>query len=129
MDVLDRTDGRSGRPPAALRAEPSAQLVVAPGYELDPTSRQLRHGGALIHLRPREYALLAILATFPGHAFTRDQLMDLAWGTDRAIGPRAVDVNVHWLRAKIEPQPHRPAHLISVRGVGYRLDPDALTNA
>jgi len=123
MDVLDRSSGGSSRTRAGPINEPTSRLVVTPGFELDVATRELRHNGARVHLRPREYALLAVLASNPGRAFTRRQLMDLAWGPRQAIGPRAIDVHVHWLRAKIELQPHRPAHLVSVRGIGYRLDP------
>jgi DNA-binding response OmpR family regulator len=112
----------------ATLGPPGAPLAVADGFELDVAGHQLRHGGLPVHLRPREYTLLATLAANPGRAFTRRELVDLAWGTDRAIGLRAVDVHVHWLRSKIEPEPRRPAHLVTVRGFGYRLDPGPLTN-
>ena len=55
-----------------------------------------------VHLRPREFQLLATLAANPGRAFTRRQLLDLAWGPRRDVDPRTVDVHVHWLRSKIE---------------------------
>jgi DNA-binding response OmpR family regulator len=98
-------------------------LPVADGYELDMVGRELRHRGVVVHLRPREFDLLATLAANPGRAFTRRQLLDLAWHLDGGIGPRAVDVHVHWLRAKIERRPAQPIHLITVRSFGYRLDP------
>ena len=76
-----------------------------------------------MHLRPREFELLATLASNPGRAFTRGQLIMLAWDAGGEIGPRTVDVHVHWLRAKIESQPRQPIYLVTVRGFGYRLDP------
>lgn len=107
----------------ATLGPPASPLAVATGFELDVAGHELRHAGAPVHLRPREYSLLATLAANPGRAFTRRELVDLAWGVDHAIGLRAVDVHVHWLRSKIEPEPRRPAHLVTVRGFGYRLDP------
>ncbi len=123
MDVLDTPERTFRASHAGPEEDPETRLSVAPGFELDVMSRELRHGNGRIHLRPREYSLLAVLASQPGRAFTRRQLMELAWEPHPAILPRAVDVHVHWLRAKIEPLPHRPVHLVSVRGIGYRLDP------
>jgi DNA-binding response OmpR family regulator len=100
-------------------------LPVAAGVELDLLAHELRRAGRPVHVRPKEYLLLAILAANPGRAFSRRQLLDMAWDPDRDIDPRTVDVHVHWLRSKIEATPRRPAHLVTVRGFGYRLDPDA----
>ena len=67
-------------------------------------------------------SLLAMLAAHPGRAYTRRQLLDRVWGPGHAGDPRTVDVHVRWLRSKIEQQPEAPEHLVTVRGVGYRLD-------
>ena len=91
--------------------------------ELDLIARELRRGGQPVHVRPKEFLLLAVLASNPGRAFSRRQLLDLAWDAERGIDTRTVDVHVHWLRAKIEAVPGRPTHLLTVRGYGYRLDP------
>jgi DNA-binding response OmpR family regulator len=117
---VSRSIGRVQR--ALIPAQPSS-LPVADGYELDIVARELRHDGIVVHLRPREFDLLATLAANPGRAFTRNQLIDLAWHLDGGIGPRAVDVHVHWLRSKIERRPAEPVHLVTVRSFGYRLDP------
>jgi DNA-binding response OmpR family regulator len=98
-------------------------LPVADGFDLDIVARVLRHHERQVHLRPREYELLATFATNPGRAFTRRQLMALAWDLHSGVGQRTVDVHVHWLRSKIERRPAQPAHLVTVRGFGYRLDP------
>ena len=96
---------------------------MADGFELDLAARVLRHRGEPVHLRPREFQLLATLAADPGRAFTRRQLLDLAGASERTVDLRTVDVHVHWLRSKIELEPSRPTHLVTVRGYGYRLDP------
>lgn len=98
-------------------------IEIADGIHLDLVGRRVRRAGAEIHLRPREYALIAHLATHPGRVFTRRELVMHAWGAAYSGGSRTVDVHVRWLRAKIETDPARPAHLVTVRGVGYRLDP------
>jgi DNA-binding response OmpR family regulator len=104
------------------RATHGHLLAVADDMELDLSAHELRRAGAVVHLRPKEFGLLALLAGHPGRAYTRRQLLDLVWGPDRVGDPRTVDVHVRWLRSKIEPDPERPTHLVTVRGVGYRLD-------
>jgi DNA-binding response OmpR family regulator len=99
-----------------------ALLPVAEGLGLDLAAHALRRGPALVHLRPKEYGLLAMLARHPGRAYSRRELLDRVWGPDHQGGMRTVDVHVRWLRSKIEPEPDRPIHLVTVRGVGYRLD-------
>jgi DNA-binding response OmpR family regulator len=109
------------------RARPKAGtgtvLQVADGLELDLTAHELRRDGRIVHLRPKEFGLLALLAAHPGRAYTRRELLSRVWGVDHSGGQRTVDVHVRWLRSKIEPEPGRPVHLVTVRGLGYRLDP------
>lgn len=106
------------------RPRPTQHLSVTDDTRLDLAAHEVRRGGALVHLRPKEFQLLTVLATHPGRAFTRRQLLDRVWGSDHDGDPRTVDVHVRWLRSKIEPLPESPVHLVTVRGVGYRLDPD-----
>ena len=108
---------------ARERAAPGSTLPVADGLDLDLAAHELRCGPARVHLRPKEFGLLALLAAHPGRAYTRRELLERVWGRGSASGPRTVDVHVRWLRAKVEPDPDRPVHLVTVRGVGYRLDP------
>ena len=63
-----------------------------------------------------------MLAAHPGRAYTRRQLLDRVWGADHDGDPRTVDVHVRWLRSKIEAEPGRPVRLVTIRGIGYRLD-------
>ena len=107
---------------AAHRTRGSATLAIADGLELDVAAQELRRDGVAIHLRPKELRLLALLATHPGRVYTRRQLLDRVWGPEVESDPRTVDVHVRWLRSKIERDPERPAHLVTVRGIGYRLD-------
>jgi DNA-binding response OmpR family regulator len=98
-------------------------ISIGWGAELDLVGRRLRRQGVEIHLRPREYALLAHLAGHPGRVFSRAELVRQVWGVAYSGGSRTVDVHIRWLRAKIEQDPARPAHLTTVRGIGYRFDP------
>jgi DNA-binding response OmpR family regulator len=99
-----------------------SQLVLGDGLELDLSAHVLRRDGASLHLRPKELKLLELLATHPGRAYTRRQLLDRVWGPGHAADPRTVDVHVAWLRSKLERDPEHPARLVTVRGIGYRLD-------
>lgn len=98
-------------------------LAVTDEVSMDLVAHEVRRAGTLVHLRPKEFQLLAMLAAHPGRAYTRRQLLDRVWGYDHDGDPRTVDVHVRWLRSKLEPQPDVPVHLVTVRGVGYRLDP------
>jgi DNA-binding response OmpR family regulator len=116
--------GRLGWLDAKARTRPGigTLLPVADGLELDLVGHELRRGSDVVHLRPKEYGLLALLAAHPGRAYSRRELLDRVWGPDHSGGMRTVDVHVRWLRSKIEPVPERPVHLVTVRGIGYRLD-------
>ena len=106
------------------RPRPASLLTVSDETELDLAAHEVRRSGSLVHLRPKEFQLLSVLASHPGRAYTRRQLLDRVWGIGHDGDPRTVDVHVRWLRSKIEPRPEAPIHLVTVRGVGYRLDPE-----
>ena len=106
------------------RPRSAALLPISDDAELDLAAHEVRRSGRLIHLRPKEFQLLSVLASHPGRAYTRRQLLDRVWGAGHYGDPRTVDVHVRWLRSKIEPRPEAPIHLVTVRGVGYRLDPE-----
>ncbi len=104
------------------REDARDRLPVGIGAELDLTARALRRNGRLVRLRPMEFRLLEELARNPGRPVTRDWLMRRVWGADDRSGSRTVDVHMRWLRAKVERDPERPEHLLTVRGVGYQLE-------
>jgi DNA-binding response OmpR family regulator len=106
-----------------LGTDGARRILIADDVHLDLVGRRVRRHGADVHLRPKEFALLALLATEPGRVFSRDELVDRIWGPTYAGGARTVDVHIRWLRAKLEEHPSRPVHVITVRGTGYRLDP------
>jgi DNA-binding response OmpR family regulator len=74
-------------------------------------------------LTQREFDLLFFLASHPRQVFSRETLMDRVWGYRSAVDTGTVTVHVRRLREKIEDDPTRPAHLLTIWGVGYRLDP------
>jgi DNA-binding response OmpR family regulator len=90
---------------------------------LDPATREVELRGADVRLTAREFDLLEFLCRHPRHVFSRDQLMDAAWGYRSARDTGTVTVHVRRLREKLEDDPSQPALLQTVWGVGYRLVP------
>lgn len=75
-------------------------LEIADGLEMDLAAHKLRRDGHPVHLRPKEFQLLAMLAAHPDPDFTRRQLLERVWGRDQVGDPRTVDVRVRRLRAE-----------------------------
>jgi DNA-binding response OmpR family regulator len=75
------------------------------------------------HLTPRLAKLLKMLMDKPGEVIDRETLFKEVWNTDYMGDTRTLDVHISWLRKAIETNPRKPRHLITIRGVGYRLDP------
>ncbi len=107
-----------GRTEAAV--EPSVTLKEGE-LELDLSAHRATLGGSPLHMKPKEYDLLAFLMRSRGRAFSRDQLLEQVWGYDYAGDTRTVDVHIRWLREKVESDPSRPELIETVRGVGYRF--------
>lgn len=82
---------------------------------------QAHKGCVPINLSPKEFGILAFLASRAGEVVTRDELLDEVWGYDLYPTTRTVDNHIAQLRAKIEENPAEPRYLITVHGVGYRL--------
>lgn len=107
------------------RARPTirSRLPIGHHLELDLDRHELWRDGVWVHLRPKEARLLELFARAPGRVLSREHILEHVWGPDHVGDPRTVDVHVRWLRAKLEPRPHAPVCLLTVRGVGYRLEP------
>lgn len=120
-ELLARVRAHLRRRSANGQRETPTAVEFGP-FTLDLARRQLRRGEEAVALRPKEYELLAYLVRRPGRTFTRDELLNDVWDINFAGGTRTVDVHVRWLRQKIEEDPSNPAHLITVRGAGYRFE-------
>ncbi len=111
---------------AVLRATnpelPTAMIAVGE-LQIDPVALTLKVAGKLVVTTMTEFRLLYLLAAHPGRVFSRDQLLDSAWSDTCYVTPRSVDVYVHRLREKIEPDPQNPTYLKTAYGVGYKFDP------
>jgi DNA-binding response OmpR family regulator len=90
--------------------------------EIDLNSHEARLAGQPLSLKPKEFDLLALLMANKGRAFTRDQILEKVWGYDYVGQTRTVDVYISWLREKLQADPTTAQSIITIRGVGYRLD-------
>jgi DNA-binding response OmpR family regulator len=98
-------------------------LVTAGDLVIDPAAHSVILGGRAVELSPREFDLLHTLALEPRRVFPVDELLRQVWGAEFIGQPQVVYVHVRWLREKIESDPNHPKRLVTVRGVGYKLEP------
>ena len=105
-------------------AEPGDHVIAVDGLEIDPAGFTVTREGRELALTATEFRLLLELARRPKQVFTRELLLELVWNYDYLGDSRLVDVAVQRLRAKIEDDPKQPKLIHTVRGVGYRLNPD-----
>lgn len=91
--------------------------------EVLPQEGIVRRGGDEVHLTKTEFELLCELASNLGQVLSREHLLDRIWGYDYFGDGRLVDVHVRRLRTKIEREPAHPRHVLTVRGMGYKLAP------
>jgi two-component system, OmpR family, phosphate regulon response regulator PhoB len=93
---------------------------------INETTHEVRRAGELVELTSKEFALLAFLAHSPRQVFSREQLLEQVWESSSEWQNEAtVTEHVRRLRAKIESDPDHPRWITTVRGVGYRFEPDA----
>ena len=104
------------------RAESQTRLQFGE-LEVLPDAGVVRLGGSDVSLTKTEFGLLCELAHAPGRILTREVLLERVWGYNYFGDGRLVDVHVRRLRTKVEPDPAHPRHIVTVRGLGYKLDP------
>ena len=102
-------------------SSPSHERLVFGDLELIPEEGKVLRNGEEVHLTKTEFRLLCELAENPGQVFSRESLLDQVWGYDYFGDGRLVDVHVRRLRTKVEADPANPRHVVTVRGLGYRL--------
>jgi two-component system alkaline phosphatase synthesis response regulator PhoP len=105
----------------------SSGIVRVGDLAVDLANRSVTVAGEPVSLTPTEFDLLAILARNPGRPFTRAQLLDLVYDVAYAGYDRAIDSHVKNLRRKIEPDPREPRYVLTVYGVGYKLEDEPQT--
>ncbi len=97
------------------------EVVVGGPIELDVARHEARVRGEAVAFPPKEFDLLETFLRRKGRLLTRDVLIDLVWGSDYFGDTKTLDVHVKRIRRKIEEDPHRPVHLVTVRGLGYKF--------
>ena len=106
------------------RLEETANEVLTIGdLVVDLGAHSVSRNGTQIPVTPLEFDLLTALASRPGYAFSREQLLADVWGYQHAGDTRLVNVHVQRLRGKVELDPENPEVIVTVRGVGYRAGP------
>jgi DNA-binding response OmpR family regulator len=112
-----RTLLRRTRPAAA-----EDHVLRVGALQVDPVRHEVSVDGRPATCTPGEFHLLEALAAEPGRVFSRDQLLRHLHGFDSYLTARTVDVHVMNLRRKIEPDPRNPVRLVTVYGIGYKLN-------
>ncbi|HEV3045886.1 MAG TPA: response regulator transcription factor [Solirubrobacteraceae bacterium] len=119
-ELVARVDAVLRRVDTAPDSGPPLEFA---GLVIDPASRRVLVDSAEVMLTQREFELLLFVARHPGHAFTRQELIDRVWHYSFYTDTSTVTVHVRRLRAKLERDPARPRYLETVWGVGYRFMP------
>jgi DNA-binding response OmpR family regulator len=109
------------------RTQPAAPVapsdhVAVGNLEIDKATHRVTVDGHAVELTPREFKLLWIMATHPGHVFSRETLMERFWPEENGTDQSAVTVYIRRLREKIEANPSDPDHLKTVWGIGYKFE-------
>ncbi len=116
--VLRRTQKAS-----TLSIEPTPLTIG--DLAIDPQAHIVTLNGQALDLPPREFAVLYALALKAGQVISTDDLIARVWGAEYAGEPQVVYVHIRWLREKLEDDPNQPRRIVTVRGVGYKLEPQA----
>ncbi|MEZ4375254.1 MAG: response regulator transcription factor [Polyangiaceae bacterium] len=106
---------------ARSRARP---VIRTASFEIDEDTREVRREGEAVGLTATEFDVLMTLASARGRVLSREQILEAVWGPGHHGTLRTIDNFLLQLRNKLEPDPSRPRHLVTVRGVGYRFVAD-----
>ncbi len=112
---------RRAERPITPTAEPTPLAVG--DMVIDPAAHTVTLAGSSIELPPREFDLLHTLALEAGRVVSADELLSRVWGAEYEGESQVVYVHIRWLREKLEDDPHNPQRIVTVRGVGYKLEP------
>lgn len=104
------------------RNDPPEDLIVAGPVQIDIDRHTVSVDGREVSMPLKEFELLSYLAENAGRVLTRGQLIDQVWGESYFGDTKTLDVHIKRLRAKIEPDPNSPRRLVTIRGLGYKLN-------
>ncbi len=97
--------------------------LVAGDLQIDPEAHTATLKGTMLDLTPRQFDLLYALALEAGHVVSVEKLLARVWGAEFVGEPEVVYVHIRWLREKLEEDPQNPSRIVTIRGVGYKLEP------
>jgi DNA-binding response OmpR family regulator len=120
MELLARVDALLRR--SRLSAPAPIAVDTFGEVEVNRAARTVKRGGESVALTPKEYDLLVALMDRAGAVVPRGDLLSLVWGYKQYLITRTVDQHLFELRAKLEPNPAQPVHIITVRKTGYRFE-------
>jgi len=103
------------------RSAPERPVMRFPDLEIDSLRRLVMQGGRQVHLTPREFAILELLAAQAGQPVSPTQIINKVWGEGQVVTLDAVRVHIASLRKKLEPDPANPRYLVTEPWVGYRF--------
>jgi DNA-binding response OmpR family regulator len=106
----------------AQRGDRALDTIQVGATEIDFVQMKAKRGRRDLHLAPKEFAMLRLLAEADGEVVTREEFLDAVWGYGSFPTTRTVDNHIAKLRAKLEPEPTEPRYVITVFGAGYRLE-------
>ena len=121
-ELLARVRAILRRPRNAAGPASPEEVLRSGNLEIDLAAHVVRLDGEAIPMRPREFALLALLVKNPRRVYTRNQMLEALWGHDYIGDERTVDVHIRWLREKLEEKPSDPTRIVTLRGIGYRFE-------
>ncbi len=105
----------------AIPSRKPPRVLYRGALQIEPDHRRATVHGQELHLRPKEFGVLAMMALEPGRVFQRQELLDTVWGTDVYIDERTVDVHISWLRGKLNEAGLGNDCIRTVYGAGYRF--------
>jgi two-component system OmpR family response regulator len=120
VHAMLRRSAMGGQQPAAAPAE--SNPIQVGEIEIDLGRHVASNNGTPLTLNHKEFDLLVFLVRNKEQVFNRETLLEKVWGYDYAGDTRTVDVHIRWLRQKLEADPEKPLHLMTVRGVGYKFE-------
>lgn len=116
--VLRRSQRKTENQPA------STEIVETGNLRIDPDAHTCLYNGRELELSPREFDLLYTLARSAAQVLSTDEILARVWGAEFNGQPQVVYVHIRWLREKLEEDPNRPRRILTVRGVGYKYQPE-----
>ncbi len=121
--LLARVKAALRRAQRGASPAPDREPLAAGDLVIDPGAHTVTLAGRSVDLSPLEFKVLHALALEAGRVISTENLLARVWGAEYAGEPQVVYVHIRWLREKLEQDPSRPRRIVSIRGVGYKLEP------